>query len=307
MVDFTYYKMYTELQTELRELAEYMAKLEYLDELGVPQGKLMFSTCRKQYKRRDGSVSAKKYINLYIYNEGTKTYISRKENKDGILQLRLAERTKINIRKKDCEKSARFTCKVLNSCRGKDDEILDFEALLEAERENFTKSSQYKCVMSYFDGEIRGAAGRYADYDYENEKPAYKNDIYFSDYERFRSKNELITAFCMKDSGISYISEPKYPGVSNYSSDFAILTEKGRVYVEIAGMMDEQDYKTRLMQKRKMALASSIPIVIIDMTDYLDESIGRRRTRLRFESLKRILFDIKRGVIKGRGEILRAY
>lgn len=302
MSDSAYFKMYAEFQAELRVLAECRAKLERLDALGVPQGSLMFSTCHKEYKCRDGSVSVKDYTNLYLYYDHEKHYISRKDNKDGVLQFRLALRSKIMLHLKNCEKSARIMCNTMNACKPRGKANVDFDTLMETEYVGFVGSDQYALAISEVDCEF---AAEKVEELYDT-KPEFKNEIYFNDYKRLRSKNELITALCLSDAGISYIAEPRYPGVSNYCSDFAVLAGDRRVFVEIAGMMSEPEYKERMLQKRKMAVASNIPIVIIDMTDYADES-GRRRTRLRYDKLKKIFLDIKLGIIKGKGEILKAY
>ena len=302
MEDFTYRKMFEDLQSELRRIAECKAELEYLDNIGVPDGNLIFSTYTKRYKRKNGVVSVKQYTNMYLYCGRRKHYISKKANKDGIFQLRVAARSKINLNLKCYMESARFTCNILNSCRPRGTECVDFDALLDEECSNFRDSDRCEFVLSELRCGESGDILRGKD-----DVPAFKNDIYFYKNERLRSKNELITALCLNESGIPYIAEPKYPGVSNYRSDFALLTGDRRVYIEIAGMMTDPDYEERILLKRRMAVESKIPVVIIDMTDYFDESTGFRRTRLHYDKLKRILYDIKHGIIKGEGEILKAY
>ena len=73
-----------------------------------------------------------------------------------------------------------------------------------------------------------------------------------------------------------------------------------------AAMMNDEKYQHDLLEKRHLAKQNHLPFVIIDMTDYEDET-GRNRTRLNFSMLKRIFINICLGKIKCAGEIIRPY
>ena len=70
--------------------------------------------------------------------------------------------------------------------------------------------------------------------------------------------------------------------------------------------MNEDKYRRDLLEKRRLAKLNGLPFVIIDMTDYSDES-GKSRTKLNFVMLKRIFLDISLGNIKCDGEIIKPY
>ena len=71
-------------------------------------------------------------------------------------------------------------------------------------------------------------------------------------------------------------------------------------------MMDKAEYRDKLDIKRKIAAKYGIRLIIIDMTDYCD-ALGKRQTRLHYEKLKRIFFDIQLGRLACGGETVTAY
>ena len=315
--DAFYEKLY-ELRFYLHELAVCRIMEERLDDLGVPDGSVIFSTYSKTHTCKDGSVSEYTYTNSYIYICGVKYYITRKDDRRGrlgnvnnpnnkrsnlVLRGRIALRMKIKALAKNYLENARLVCGILNASRPRGVVWIDLEKAMGAEYIALFNSDQYMPIRIRTDNELACADAE----SMSGGRPDFTNAIFLCDGERMRSKNELIAALCMREAGFSYGAEPRYPGCANYFADFRLaLGENKNVYIEIAGMMNEPEYKERIYMKRDAAVARGVPLVIIDMTDYPDEN-GRRSTCLRYDKLKKIFFDIQLGRLPCKGEIVRAY
>lgn len=332
MYDSAYFDCFTRLRTELHNIAECLIRFEHLDSLGVPNGSLIFCKCRKSYKKKDGTVSKKEYVNSYLYINKRKYYVSQKRrknmsvdaagdvndpnNKAGniILQGRLAMRMMIDKKRKNHMENARLLWNLTNTYKPRGVFSVDFEDALSVEYEKLKSSDQYNLILADVDRELAitdkaSLNTRESSRDPRAQRPDFSNEIFLNDYERLRSKNELIAAFCMHDAGLLYLLEPYYPGVSNQRADFKLIVdrdERKNVYIEIAGMLSDETYKDKLFLKRDLAVASGIPLVIIDMTDYPDEN-GRWQTRLYYKKLKKIFCDIQLGLLPCKGEIVRPY
>lgn len=308
---------YSALRTHVHALLDCRAKSERLDSLGISRGTLVFSSYTKTYKTKkevadnncDNTVSisdftkSKRYTNVYIIHNHKKEYVHKKKTSlKTLLELhQLAIRTEISYFTKAHRKAANIACNLYNASRPCKAAEIDLDAMLESEYEAYKGTVQYAESISFVDNELSHASvnalmGR----------PEFKNEIFLTPVERYRSKNELIAACALNAAGIAYEVEPQYPGVSRCRADFG-LTENGhKIYVEIAGMMNDEKYQHDLLEKRHLAKQNHLPFVIIDMTDYEDET-GRNRTRLNFSMLKRIFINICLGKIKCAGEIIRPY
>ncbi len=309
---------YSAFRAYIPVLLECRAKSEHLDLLGAARGTVATSSYTKVYKckkKRNDDIcknngfSIKRYTNLYIMLDGSKEYVPKKNTPLAtVVRLsRIRMRNEITHFTKIYRKAAKSSCDMYNATRPRRAPHIDLDSLLEQEYEAFKGTAQYAEAIARVDSELaRGSADALTGKGNFAKENSYINEIYLNPHERYRSKNELIAACALKSSGISYEVEPPYPGVSRCRADFGITVSERKIYVEIAGMMNEDKYRRDLLEKRRLAKLNGLPFVIIDMTDYSDES-GKSRTKLNFVMLKRIFLDISLGNIKCDGEIIKPY
>ena len=158
--------------------------------------------------------------------------------------------------------------------------------------EAYRRSEEYAGLNAELNGR---PARRHTEPEKERRYP-YQNEIYGGCGERVRSKNELIAAWCARESGLSYTLEPFYPG-SNLCADFGLLAGGKEILVEIGGMRTKPEYEARLKEKRELAKRHGRSLVIIDRTDYPDQS-GLPQTRLHVRKLRQILQRIRLGTLR---------
>ena len=205
----------------------------------------------------------------------------------GWLELRTEIRRKVRERKK----LVTLYCGVLNAMKPRRLARLEPAAVLEEAWEAYRRSEEYAGLSAELDG---SRARRHSEP--EEGRYPYQNEIYGGCGERVRSKNELIAAWCARESGLSYTLEPFYPG-SNLCADFGLLAGGKEILVEIGGMRTKPEYEARLKEKRELAKRHGRSLVIIDMTDYPDRS-GLPQTRLHVRKLRQILQRIRLGTLR---------
>ena len=293
-----------------KELAACRAQLEALDKRGVPEGSVIFSRPVKHYRRKNGEETVYRYTCEYLYIKGKKYYVSKKhrypdrprpgvdendpENPDNrrLLATRLELRTEIRRKLRERKKLVTLYCGVLNAMKPRRLPRLEPEAVLAEVWEAYRRSEEYAGLNAELNGR---PARRHTEPEKERRYP-YQNEIYGGCGERVRSKNELIAAWCARESGLSYTLEPFYPG-SNLCADFGLLAGGKEILVEIGGMRTKPEYEARLKEKRELAKRHERSLVIIDMTDYPDQS-GLPQTRLHVRKLRQILQRIRLGTLR---------
>lgn len=292
-----------------KELAACRAQLEALDRRGVPEGSVVFSRPVKRYRRKNGEETVYRYTCEYLYIKGKKYYVSKKhrypkrprpgtdendpENPDNrrLLARWLELRTEIRRKVRERKKLVTLYCGVLNAMKPRRLARLEPAAVLEEAWEAYRRSEEYAGLSAELDG---SRARRHSEP--EEGRYPYQNEIYGGCGERVRSKNELIAAWCARESGLSYTLEPFYPG-SNLCADFGLLAGGKEILVEIGGMRTKPEYEARLKEKRELAKRHGRSLVIIDMTDYPDRS-GLPQTRLHVRKLRQILQRIRLGTLR---------
>ena len=292
-----------------KELAACRAQLEALDRRGVPEGSVVFSRPVKRYRRKNGEETVYRYTCEYLYIKGKKYYVSKKhrypkrprpgtdendpENPDNrrLLARWLELRTEIRRKVRERKKLVTLYCGVLNAMKPRRLARLEPAAVLEEAWEAYKRSEEYAGLSAELDG---SRARRHSEP--EEGRYPYQNEIYGGCGERVRSKNELIAAWCARESGLSYTLEPFYPG-SNLCADFGLLAGEKEILVEIGGMRTKPEYEARLKEKRELAKRHGRSLVIIDMTDYPDRS-GLPQTRLHVRKLRQILQRIRLGTLR---------
>lgn len=297
----------------LRIVSACRAQLAHLSACGVPDGTVMHSEPVRRHTLKDGTVRVYQYTNELLHIGGEIFHVSRKRrypegrflrdpndphNPDCHLLLleRLLLRMRLKGELKLALSEAKRDCKHLNASRGRKIKRICFEEELAAFYGDFQQSDEYRHLIAKIERQIGIERGPIIDTpELELKYCSFSNEIY-SDYdERVRSKNELIVAKCARECGISYETEPFYPGTTK-RADFVLHLGGRDVYLEILGWMHDGDYRARFEEKRLIAKQHRIPLAAIDMTDYPDAS-GRPVTRLYYDKLKRILHKLSMGLL----------
>lgn len=133
----------------------------------------------------------------------------------------------------------------------------------------------------------------FIDTDFRN---TFNNYIINECGEQVRSKNEVIAIHCARDCGLCYELEPYYPG-SIMRADLLLHANGKKIFVEIAGWRDREDYEARLEEKITYAAEHNLYLVIIDMTAYPDK-FGKSCMKMNYLTICRIFMYIQLGVIK---------
>lgn len=316
-----YYEGVQELRQNLWKVARSRAQLDYLDRSGVPDGSVVYSEPKKVYITKSGEECLYQYTNEILYIKGSRFYVKKKHpypavvppsvandplNPDGHLALR--DRLRLRMQCKGSLKaaaaSAKESCKHVNANKSKDQKRISYAQALEEATADFRRSAEYEHVIGEMERQLGNEYGRIIETAADELRYcSFSNEIYSSSDERVRSKNELITAKCMQECGLSYEVEPFYPGTTK-RADFVLHTGGTDIYMEILGRMDSEAYRQNFLEKKALAEKHRIPFVAVDMTDYPDAS-GRPVTRLYYDKLRRIMQKLSTGKLPG--TIVRAY
>ena len=101
--------------------------------------------------------------------------------------------------------------------------------------------------------------------------------------ETVRSKNECLFANKLNELGIGYVYEMIING--ELAPDFTVFIQNEVFYIEVLGMMDQEEYREKLQEKiekyRRVNILPGENLVLIDMTRKIDmQKIGRILTGL---------------------------
>ena len=147
-----------------------------------------------------------------------------------------------------------------------------------------------------------------------------------TDNEIYRSKNEVISAMCLRNCGLSYCIEPVYPD-SGKRADFGIYcsfhkSDSGKIFtfkkpkqifIEVAGISNDEKYSATLSNKIQLAKENKIPLLIIDCTASQDNSSCQSSTKSTAHSifdsdyLSNIFTELYFGIRKADGEFILPY
>ena len=300
--EYLYIEKLRKLKIVLNKLSENMLKQSYLVSEGICEKKIVYKRTTKNYTKHSGDI--KKYSNTNAYL----CYGSdRKVIKDSDLLAKSELFTEVKIFYNTYSDLAKFYCNSLNCMHKRGRKELDFTKLLEASYTEMKASGEYAKILS--DLSLGKSETRFNAFNIPSElNNTFNNSIFNEKGERFRSKNEIIASFCLSNCGIYYNIEPFYPR-SNIRADLGLFcynSDLQELYIEIAGMRLNEKYENQLQQKRELARKNRIPLVIIDMTDYPDET-GKTQTKFNFIKLSHIFTKLYFGLMSAEGQIITPY
>ena len=142
------YNCYQVLRGQVLDFNECRIKSEYLDSLGIAQGKLVFSSYKKSNKKEAKKV--KRYTNVYIMRDHEKEYVSKKNSSyEQLLEMyQMAVRTEIADLKKVHLKTAHIFCNLYNALKPSKDDCIELDDFIESEYETYKVSVQYEKAIS---------------------------------------------------------------------------------------------------------------------------------------------------------------
>lgn len=350
--DFFYDKL-QKMKQAVKNIAVCTFKMKILEEQGLPKDcSITFTNTTQRYVDKSGFERIYGNTNAYIMQNSQKYLVSKNypyparlthsidvnDPQNPIcrlfLQDRLELRKEYEIQIKCDRQIAKLYCNSLNSMPlSKNVQKFSLQEEIDNAYAELLASDEKLVIMGQLQKFLGIEYCVLTDSEDMLQKHNFSNTILDEEGRQFRSKNEMITAKCIREIGASYTLEPFYPG-TNLRADFSVLracrrldlnTESNRiaaslrgnrvqkaafeiqrVFIEITGKRGDEKYDKRLEEKRKLAEKYSIPLIFIDMTDYPD-IFGKIQTHLEYKKLRKLLQRISCGYVKAAGQFVTPY
>ena len=298
--------------------------------------KVLLAECPEEYKNAKIQYcnSFSRYINVkqksieykntasYIVSNGEKIRIKSTEHIR--IQLILDRLSEIKSCIESLRKTVKLYCHNVNSTKGAGDSSIDYKTLKAAAESEFRTANEQIHIFDrtafYQESNFHAA---FNEKHYASIKNSVNLNNTFSNYyvcprnEIYRSKNEVLSSLCLMHCGLSYCVEPLYPN-SGMRADFGMLSsfhqkrdgtivtlkKPKMIFIEIAGLRNNDDYNAKLNKKIEFARMSKIPLVVIDFTEY---NKAESTAVFNFEILCDIFTELYFGIRKADGVILTPY
>lgn len=348
-----FYEKLKKLKRAVKNIAICMLKIECLENQGLPSDcNIVFSNTTQIYIDKGGNKRIYKNTTAYITQKSNKYNVSKKypyparltsqmdvnDPKNPVCRLFLQERLELKRENEyiiECEtKIAMLYCNSINSMPlSKKVKKFDLQIEIKNAYAELLASDDRILILKQLQ-EFLGIDYCIITDSYDIlQKNTYQNEIVDEKGRRFRSKNELIAARCISDTGASYILEPFYPG-TNWRADFSLICSRRidvlsaetnciagslrklsareesyeiqQIFVEITGKRGEEKYDKKLKEKYELSKKLNIPLVFIDMTDYPDK-MGQIQTHLEYKKLRKVFQKLNEGYMLPTGQFLKPY
>lgn len=263
-----------------------------------------------------------KYKNTfsYILLDNSKSRVKKQE--DIIIQLILERICEIDTKCEFLQKNIKLYCHSINSTKHPNELTWTLDILkASTEREIFVAKEHayiFEKAQQFISGEINPKNAPELGNTNNNYYAGFCNEIY-------RSKNEVISAICLKKCGLSYCIEPTYPD-SGMRADFGIfcsfcINDQGKtkiykkpkqIFLEVAGKLNDEKYASNLSKKIKIAKEHKIPLLIIDCSSSLTSQNSQNSQNspqciFDVNYLSDIFTELYFGIRKANGEIILPY
>lgn len=196
------------------------------------------------------------------------------------MRQRILYRREIEGRIEYQEKRAKELIQGLNLYKNSREELETLEAMLELAGRAMRRKGEYEACKRRAKKRLLTGTDEESGW---NKFYGMEKGIVTNLGETVRSKNECLFANKLNELGIGYVYEMIIG--DEVAPDFTVFIQKEVFYIEVLGMMEQDEYREKLEEKiekyRRLNIVPGENLVLIDMTRKIDmQKIGRILTGL---------------------------